>query len=281
MNILKQIISFAFCSFCFVANAQNFQFKNIIWAEPNCDAPDFAKTWWDSGNGKLKIYQLMPEGSEYGDVNKMSTKTKYGVGSYQFFSDDNYNEIYIFYSNNTAKLFERTVKGKLIVANGLSIEGGVSTGTLIACDPKSKAAEFMLNEINKINAKNQKSTPVPPQNKPANRSGEDYTPPACEQAMRLVNNALDQEMDGIACITVPTLSACIKQNGGRSRNIDKLVNMCNQLNNESVKKCSPYNQAKQTCAPSGSAANFEMCMNRLGWYKGFNECKGLGDANGW
>jgi len=119
----------------------------------------------------------------------MSTKTKYGVGTYQFFSDDNYNEIYIFYSNNTAKLLERTVQGKLIVANGLSIEGGRPTDTLTACDPKSKAAEFVINTINQTNADNKKSTPITPQSKPAAKSGEDYTPPACEQAMRLVNQA--------------------------------------------------------------------------------------------
>jgi len=155
---MKKIIFF-FLSFFFTitANAQNFPFTNWIWAYPNCENPEFVKTWWNQGNGKLRFYQLTEGETLVGDVSKVQTNTKFGVGSYQFFADNNYNEIYIFYNNNTARLFERNSNGKSIVSNGLIVGSKDITNTVVACDPKSNAASYVLNTINE--QKNQNNSP--------------------------------------------------------------------------------------------------------------------------
>jgi hypothetical protein len=262
MNTLKRLIAaLLLCSFCSIINAQNFQFKNWIWAYPNCNAPTFVKTWWDSGNGKLRIYTRSNAGATYVDVVKMATTTKYGAGAYQFFSSDNFSDVYTFYSNNTARLFERIEKGRIIVSNGMIIEGGKSTDSIYACDPKSKAAEYIMDTINQTNSSTA-SQREPKETKQPNKKGGDIWHEACDEPKKLLMDTIALS-PSFVCLGLTNLKLCLDENGGRDAGVEKLLKQCEeQQRQDEIAKCSNYAQAKQTCAP---AANYESCMGRLGF----------------
>lgn len=159
-NAIKLTFAFLLLTTSLIVNAQNFNFKNWIWAFPNCNMPQLIKTWWDSGSGRLKVYSITKTHELSSDVLKMETNTKYGAGSFNFYYQDQ-NEVYIFYTDNTARIFERTTRGKTGIFDGIIRETGSPTQELTACDPSSYAAKEMMSVINKPRNNNPTTTPSP------------------------------------------------------------------------------------------------------------------------
>ena len=257
-----------------LAFAQNFPYKNWIWAAPSCDKPEMAKTWWDNGNGKLGVFLLTTNGKGFSEIEKLETKTQYGVGSYRFYYGGSSSEVYTFYSNNTAKLTERITDGKVEVANGFSLPDKMPTGSIDACDPKSSAAVKTVNVIQKHFAA---LAEIANQNKTV--SNGDYIPQACQKDLDLANQFINYP--SMLCTALIPLSMCLKENGGRSNDVAKAMASCEQTQQqEASSKCTRYAQAIQTCAP---ASNFPSCMNKLGFYKNEarHECASGMSASGW
>jgi hypothetical protein len=171
-NLFKLTFTFLLLTSSLVVNAQNFNFKNFIWAFPNCNMPQMIKTWWDSGNGRLKVYTITKTQELSSDVLKMETNTKYGAGSFSFSYQDQ-NEVYIFYTDNTARVFERTTRGKTGIFDGINRETGSPTQELTACQPSSYAAKEMMSVINKSS----NNAVAPTQSSKPNTGDDIYSPP--------------------------------------------------------------------------------------------------------
>jgi hypothetical protein len=262
--------------------AQNFDFKNWVWAYPNCNEPETVRTWWDSGNKKIRLFQLNKDGATYRDILKIVSNKKYGVGSYQFISDANYNETYVFYNNNTARVFERSIDGKLSISNGKLLVNGEESSTLYACGPNTKAAKEIVNTISLTDANNSSSNKQNKSNEksvPSSNAGEEFIPDSCREAQALVNKTVDL-MPSMICASLTELSLCLKANNGYSKNISSLMNICEEDQKQKDQtKCTRYAQAKQNCAP---ANNFESCMNRMGFYELDKlQCGSMTSNDGW
>ena len=171
-NLFKLIFNILLLTTSLVVNAQNFNFKNLIWAFPNCNMPQTIKTWWDSGNGRLKVYSITKTQELSGDVLKLETNTNYGTGSFKFYYKDQ-NEIYIFYTDNTTRVFERTTRDKTSILNGKIVETGALSQELTACNTSSYAAKEMMSVINKSS----NNAVAPTQSSKPNTGDDIYSPP--------------------------------------------------------------------------------------------------------
>ena len=146
---MKRILFFLFSMFILCANAQNFPYKNWVWASPSCDAPETIRTWWDFGDGALTLFFRNKENRlSVGAISKLSSESKYGAGSFFFeYKRLGIEEDYTFYNDNTAKLRERIVNGKVIVKDSVIASDSTPVRPLYGCDLKTKAVDQMLEAI--------------------------------------------------------------------------------------------------------------------------------------
>jgi len=146
---MKKLLVLLCSMFVLCANAQNFPYKNRVWASPSCDAPETIRTWWDFGDGALTLFFTNKENRlSVGVISKLSNESKYGAGSFFFeYKRLGIEEDYTFYTDNTAKLRERTVNGKVIVKDSVVTSDSTPVRLLYSCDLKTKAVDHMLEDI--------------------------------------------------------------------------------------------------------------------------------------
>jgi hypothetical protein len=177
---------------------QNFTYKDWVWAYPNCDKPEFAKSWRGSPEGKLITYVMDGKELYVIPVISINSQTKYGAGSYLFKSNlQNYQEIYTFYTDNTAHLQERSTNGKLEVVNGVDLSNKNSTGYITGCSPNSYAAKLLVSEVARL-------TNVPSRNNSNSNNSLDL-------GGYVANECKTFESAKFQCRNAPDLKVCIKR----------------------------------------------------------------------
>jgi len=258
------------------AKAQNFPYKNWIFGYPNCDQPTLIRSWADDDSGRLttNLRNLeSPSLSRTDRVSSLESGTQDGESLYTFVYAQDFNEKFIFYKNNTVRIFERTYDGKTAIRFGMYVAatGMTQTNTFPACSKTSKAAEILQGGRTTTNTNDNKGGSgqrTVESNASPKISVPNWVPQACHQEYGWIEDK-DVETptifnrDGSVCTTYRVMISCLARNGVRSSPVDSRLKNCVKKEQQEWKgKCVGLTKAADRCV---AAADYTACLNRQGF----------------
>jgi len=132
-----------FLSTSVFAQAQNFPYKNQVWAYPDCNIQSNIRVWSDEGSGGLALYAL----SEKGVMTNKVKDLKKSAGKISFnYESANASETYEF-SGNTARTVDRVVDGKILIKDGVIQATNQPSFNYQSCDKSTLAGKTIMAKI--------------------------------------------------------------------------------------------------------------------------------------
>jgi hypothetical protein len=131
------------------AQAQNFHYKNQVWAYPDCSTQSNIRIWADNGRGGLALNVLTEKGlmtNEVKSLNQSGNKTLFSYGN------SNASEAFEF-TSKAAQTIDRTVNGNILIKDGIVLATNQPTSKYQACDKNSTAGQTIFSKMPLIETK--------------------------------------------------------------------------------------------------------------------------------
>ena len=126
-----------------MVHAQNFPYKNQIWAYPDCNAQSNIRVWSEEGSGTLALHVLTEKGIMTNKVVNLRNDAGKVVFNYE---KAGASETYLF-SGNTAQVTDRIVDGKVLIKDGIVQATNAPSPKNQRCDANSIAGKSMAAKI--------------------------------------------------------------------------------------------------------------------------------------